>query len=409
MSNREKLLRYIDLSIIILFSLQLSSLNFSIALSSVSFVLWLIIWLYKIIFVSGINVNPELKENIKFVLIFFGLFILFDFISRMVGGFRASSVEGLRRHLLFAVFLFTVFGITSRERLLKVITTIFIVTSLISVYELIIYSATLKELMQETEWGYIRIDYFAHPLTQGQIKMLVLLFTLPLILSKEKLPVNKKILAVLLVPLFLSMFLTQSRNVYLGFTAALLLYGFLENKKLLAAFIFLSILFWFAAPENYKSRIESIVDVNQPSNRARIEMWKVSKDIFLDYPFFGLGERVHHFEEIYSQYKEIDSENWGEGTHLHNNLLMILVQFGIFGLIAFIAIFVSIFLKQIKFFNKENDRLNKLILLGSLLVMVSFQIAGVFDYNFRDQKIAPFLLFFVAIPFTIYKLKYQND
>jgi putative inorganic carbon (hco3(-)) transporter len=409
MIDKEKLSRNLDLAIIVLFTIQLSSLNFSIALSSISFVLWLLIWLYKVIFLSRIKMGPGLKRDIKYTLFFIGLFILFDFISRMIGGFQASSVEGLRRHLLFAVFLFTVFSINSREKLIKVIIIIFIAASLVSVYELIIYSSTLKDLMKKTEWGYIRIDYFAHPLTQGQIKMLVLLFTLPIILSKEKLPVNKKMLIILLIPLFISMFLTQSRNVYLGFGAALFIYGFLENKKLLAAFIIICIVFWFAAPENFKSRIESIIDVNQPSNKARIEMWKVSKDIFLDYPFFGLGERVHHFEEIYSQYKVIEKENWGEGTHLHNNLLMILVQFGIFGLISFIGIFLSIFFRQIKYLNKEDDRLNKLILLGSLLVMISFHVAGIFDYNFRDQKVAPFLFFFIAVPFTIYRLKNQND
>jgi O-antigen ligase len=263
--------------------------------------------------------------------------------------------------------------------------------------------------MKKTEWGYIRIDYFAHPLTQGQIKMLVLSFTLPLLFSKEKLPVNRKILIALLVPLFVSMFLTQSRNVYLGFAAALIVYGFMGNKKLLAAFFIYGIIFWFAAPENFKSRIESIIDVNHPSNRARIEMWKVSKDIFLDYPFFGLGERVHHFEEIYSQYKEIEPENWGEGTHLHNNLLMILVQFGIFGLAAFLGMFISIFIKQVKFFKTEEDNLSRLLLLGSILVMISFHVAGVFDYNFRDQKVAPFLLFFIAVPFTVYKLNRMSD
>src|SRR5690606_16109945 len=369
---KEKLSGYLDISILVLFTLQISSLNFSIALSSISFVLWLLLWLYKITLIKKINIGSALKTEIKYVLIFIGLFILFDFISRMVGGFQASSVEGLRRHLLFAVFLFTVFSINSRERLLKVITIIFIVTALISLYELIIYSTSVQELMKQKEWGYIRIDYFTHPLTQGQIKMLVLLFMLPLLFSKEKLPVNRKILLALLVPIFISMFLTQSRNVYLGFGAALIIYGFIENKKLLAIFVVCAVAFWFIAPENFKSRIESIVDINQPSNRARIEMWKVSKDIFLDYPFFGLGERVHHFEEIYSQYKKIDPENWGEGTHLHNNLLMIVVQFGIFGLAAFMGIFISIFLKQIKFYRLEQDRLNKLIILGSILVMVSF-------------------------------------
>ena len=409
MNQGKKFHKYLDFTIIVLFAVQLCSLNFSIAVSSISFAVWLLLWLYKIIFVNKIIINPALRDNIKYVFIFVILFILFSFISRMVGGFRANSIMSLRRHLLFMVFVFTIFGINTRKELLNIITAVFVVTSLISVYEIIIYLSTVKALMKDMQWQYIRIDYFAYPLTQGQIKMLVIVFTLPMLFSKGRFLLDKKISIALFIPLFISMFLTQSRNVYLGIMVVIIIYGFLENKKLLMAFIFISLIFWFAVPNNFKTRIESIVDTNQPSNRARIEMWKVSKDIFLDYPVFGIGERFYHFEDLYTQYKKIDPANWGEGTHLHNNLLMILIEYGILGLIAFVGMFVSIFIKQIKFYKPEKDKLNKLIILGSILVLVAFHVAGIFDYNFRDQKVAPLLFFYAAIPFAIYKLKTDQN
>jgi O-antigen ligase len=333
------------------------------------------------------------------------LFIFFDFISRAITGFQGNSADGLKRHLLFLVFLFTIVGISNRKILLRIVFVVFIFTAVISIYELIIYATTLKELMKTSPWEYIRINVFSYPLTEGQIKMLVLMFTLPLLFMKEKLPLNKALIITLYIPIFISMFLTQSRNVYLGIAAAVLVYGIIENRKLLITALSVVIILWIFAPQSFKDRIESIVDVNQPSNRARLVMWSVSYQIFLDYPVFGLGERVDHFEDIYSNYKDIDPKNWGEGTHLHNNLLMILVTNGLFGLIFFAGFFIIIFIKQIKYFRSAKDRLDRLILLGSILAMISFHVAGLFDYNYRDQKVVPMMFFFTAIGFTVQKFR----
>lgn len=405
MITKQKIVNYLEIIILIFFTLQLASVNFSIAVTSIAFGIWGILWLIKIFIIQRNKWDEGLFKELKYILLFMALFILFDFISRAVHDFQGNSAEGLKRHLLFIVFLFTILGISNRRILLRIVITVFIITAVVSIYELIVYASTISNLIQDNPWGYIRIDYFSHPLTQGQIKMLILMFMLPLLFTKQKLPISKTLIVLLYIPVFVSMFLTQSRNVYLGIAAAFLIYGIIENRKLLLAGIGIIIILWFIAPDNFKERIASIVDVNQPSNRARLVMWSVSGEIFLDYPFFGLGERVNRFEDIYVQYKEIEKENWGEGTHLHNNFLMILVTNGAFGLIAFAGFFLLIFIKQMMFYKTEKDKLNRLLLLGSILVMISFHVAGIFDYNYRDQKIAPLMFFFLASTFTIYKFR----
>jgi putative inorganic carbon (hco3(-)) transporter len=402
-------IKYLNNSILFFFTAYLAAVNFSIAVSSISFGLWILLWLYKIIFIKRDEISKEEIRFNKTIIILILIFIAWDITSRAAAGFRGPSVEGMRRNLIFLVFFFMIFSLNSKKALINIILAIIITASLISVYELIVYFSTVGDLMKEQEWGYIRISYFSYPLTQGQIKMLLLMFMLPLFFVKEKLPVSKTLLLIMFIVLFISMFLTQSRNVYLGIAASVLVYGAVKNRKLLFAFIAAVILLWFVTPEMYKSRMASIFDLNHPSNRARIVMWQTSWQIFLDYPVFGIGERFYKFEEIYSEYKTIEEENWGEGTHLHNNFYMILILNGIVGMLAFAAIFVVMFFRQIKFYKLERDPLNKALIMGAILVMISFHVAGIFDFNFRDQKIAPLFLFLVTVPFVIGKLKLQEE
>jgi putative inorganic carbon (hco3(-)) transporter len=389
--------------ILVFFAVQIAAVNFSIALSSLAFGIWGVLWLVYTIFIER-GFDKETLGETKLLIGFIGLFITADFVSRIAGGFNEHSHEGLKRHLLFFIMFFIIFTVRSREDILRVVYTFIIVTAVISVYEIVVYFATLSELLTKLKWVEIRIDYFSNPLTQGQIKMGALVFMIPFLFMKEP-PVKRLYIVLVYIPIFLSMFLTQSRNVYLAFAASVIIYGMIRNRRIVVAFVLILIIFLFAAPEKYTSRITSIADPEQETNKIRITMWEQSWKIFKDYPVFGTGERFATFEELYTQYEPIEDEKSGEGTHLHNNLLMIQATNGIIGLIPFIGLFLIIFLKQIRFYKAEKDNLSKMIILGAILVFISFHLAGMFDYNFRDQKIMPVVLFLITIPFAINRFK----
>ena len=119
------------------------------------------------------------------------------------------------------------------------------------------------------------------------------------------------------------------------------------------------------------------------------------------------GVADSHILEIYSTYKKPDVP--GEGVHLHNNFIMILATTGIFGFISFFIMFILIFLKQIKLFRKESPGVNKMLILGSILVMISFQICGLFEWTFGDHEVMTVFYFLLSVPFVILKLDTNTD
>ena len=134
-------------------------------------------------------------------------------------------------------------------------------------------------------------------------------------------------------------------------------------------------------------------------------MWDVGLNMFYDHPFTGVGDS--HVSDVYKLYKE--PEFHGEGSHLHSNFLMILATTGIFGFICYIGMIISIFLKQLKLYSKEKEPgIDRALLFGSVLVMISFNIAGVFEWSFGDHEVMTVFFFLISIPFIIYSISSSN-
>jgi O-antigen ligase len=131
-------------------------------------------------------------------------------------------------------------------------------------------------------------------------------------------------------------------------------------------------------------------------------MWDVGVQMFFEHPLTGVADS--HIKEVYKLYKTPESE--AEGSHLHNNFIMILATTGIFGFLSYIGMLLSIFIFQVKAYLKEKEsEIDKALLFGSILVMISFNFAGLFEWCFGDHEVMTVFFFLISIPFIIYKLK----
>jgi len=387
----------IDNAILILLTIQIASVSVSIAVSSIAFGIWIGLWLIQLIANRKITFSTATVPELKAVTLFVVLYACFEIVSRFFAIYPEGAFNNLKRLLLFLIFYVSVIKIPSVEILTKIIFANLIAVSVVSVFELANYLMRFNELISRMPFSEIRIDYFSYPLTSAEIKLMTLFSVFPLLFLKETLIVSKKFLIAAVVPVFVSMFLTQSRNVFLACAICFMIYGIAINRKFLFVFIIAVILSWIFLPQEILGRFQSIIDLKHPSNESRLNMWKTGWEMFADHPFTGVADS--HIKEIYETYRTPLTQ--GEGVHLHNNFIMILATTGIFGFLSFIGLFLSLFLSQIKFFLREVNPVNKMLIFGSILVVIAFNIAGIFEWTFGDHEVVTVFFFLVAIPFVI--------
>ena len=240
------------------------------------------------------------------------------------------------------------------------------------------------------------LQYFGYPITNGEIKMTILLIIIPFFLVKKNYLMSKLYLALLSLPVFITFYLTNARNAFLALSTSLVVLGMLKNRYFLAGLVTVTVLFLAFAPSSAKERILSIADLNHPSNHARFVMWDTGIKIIKDNLLLGVGDVDNNM--IYKMYKK--PEFHGEGSHMHNNVLQILVNFGIAGLAAWLSLMIYIFYRQVKVFRQtaSNELLNLLAII-SVIVMISLQISGLTEWNFGDAEYAAVFWFGLALAF----------
>jgi len=400
----------IDLNNIIAFFiiLQMATIGFFMALSSVSLATWVVLWGYKLYREKDASSFRLLFKEYKYVLITITAFVFIELLSRIFAVFPDEAVVGIKRYLLLLVFFANPGIIKSRETILKYLTIILAVFSLLSCVELYKFAINLTANLLTASFAEIRIDYFTYPITNGEMKMLLLMTTLPFLITKKTYNVKKKYLAITLIPIILSLFLTQSRNVYLAVFVSLVIYGVFRNWKFLVSFILFISIVWVVSPVSVKERTKSIFDANHPSNKSRLVMWGVGVQVFKDHPVLGVGD--NEITKVYKLYKT--PEFHGEGSHFHSNLVMILVTTGIAGLIFYLLFWISLFYYSIRDFRNATDEFDRTLLWGIILSMISFHISGIFEWNFGDWEVATLLFYFISLVFVLKNInlnKIKND
>jgi len=398
----EKYKRYINYLILVFFTVHLSAVSFSIAISSVSFGIWGGLWIIDSIAGRRNPFKNNATKELKYVYIFLLIYIIFEILSRLFAVIPEGALSGLKRILLLMIFTAGIDKIDSYFKLEKIITAVLIIFSAVSSYEVIRYFIELFSAGFNIDILNSRLCYFAYPITTAEIKMLIFLLVFPLLFMKNKDFRKKKIIvSLLLIPILISIFLTFSRNVYLGIAVAIFLTGIVISRKTLIAVTILLLLLYFFSPGQVKERINSIFDPNHPNNYPRLVMWQTGITIFRDYPLTGTGD--NEITEVYKMYKE--PVYHGEGSHFHNNFIMILVTTGIFGFAGYCGFLITLLLKQIRIYRIcENEYLKKLSF-GSILGFISFNIAGIFEWNFGDWEVLSVFLFIISIPFIIFNIE----
>jgi O-antigen ligase len=333
--------------------------------------------------------------GLPFFCYFFAAYIFFTLLATVFAVDRAASIRDNKELLIFLLFPFYLWLLDSRKRAWLSIWTVLAAAVFSSLAGII---AVLGKGLSKGVVLANRLQGFtSHWMTYAGLLLLPFIFFSVLLLlgrDKKRAFILSGALAVMLTAIAFSL----TRNVWLGIAAALALFLAFFKPRFFLVLAPLSLVLVLLAPPVIRTRVLSIVDMHDESNRDRIHMVYSGLRIFQDHPWTGVGS--NNIEKVIAgnqpRYRHPDAVKIN--MHLHNNFLQILAERGIFALASFLLACAMIVWQLIKkLADGKSDW--RPITAGVLFAFTGFLVAGMFEYNFGDSEIKFILFYFLCLPF----------
>ena len=352
--------------------------TFSVAVSSIAMGSAILLFLIELIRSRGATF-PSTPFDLLFV-----LYALGELIATIFSVEPLNSFIYMKRLFLIAIVYLTVQTLNNQVRVELSLKILIGIGAILSVAEILSVSSV---------GGHIpRIALFQYFLTEGGLKMMLLLLLIPFLVHPDT-PRRLKIASIICsVLLFIGLILTQTRSSWLGFIGGVITIGLMRSKKVILVMIIVVMIVLIIAPQDYRIRAASIFDPTMKSNLTRVHMITTGWRMFLDHPITGTGDI--DLKSLYITYIEpIDN---GEGGHLHNNIMMLLVTLGIVGFVPIMFLFGKIAVEEYRIAARSSSHwLYGSIGVGTFAAFIGFQINGLFEWNYGDHEVV--LLFWFSI------------
>ncbi len=188
-----------------------------------------------------------------------------------------------------------------------------------------------------------------------------------------------------------------TRSAWVGLLLALVVLLALRAPRYLAAVPAAGMLLVLLAPVPVVERMTSVFDVRGDSNYDRLCMAEAGLLMISEKPLFGLGpEMVRQRYPIYHH----PSAPRGSTPHLHNTFLQIGAENGLPALLAYLWLMGGTAMLAFRRFRSEGGwsggRAD--LYVGVVLVLLGFNLAGLFEDNWADTEVQRLVLFVLAIP-----------
>lgn len=240
--------------------------------------------------------------------------------------------------------------------------------------------------------------FFSIYMTLAGVLSLVLVSTLPRVVRGGR-------IAVWALPAWLAgllaLGLTSVRGAWLGFVAGVAGASLgLRRRWLVLAVLALVVGAALAADPQMLRRVSSVGDLTNDTARDRLAMLETGLRLAIAHPLTGIGPG--QVKNVYP--KEASPQALRRSTsHLHDTPLQIVVERGVPGLGAWLAIWVGFFGAAWRVLRRipAADEDARALVLGSMAAIAAFLIAGLFEYNFGDTEVLLMALAVMALPFVV--------
>ncbi|MEM6795942.1 MAG: O-antigen ligase family protein, partial [Acidobacteriota bacterium] len=135
------------------------------------------------------------------------------------------------------------------------------------------------------------------------------------------------------------------------------------------------------------------------SNYDRLCMLDAGRFMIDERPLFGIG--LEMVEERYPIYRHPTAPQ-AQVPHLHNSFLQRAAEQGLIGLAAYLAMMAGALFLGLRGLRREGiDGPRGDLYLALVLILVAFNVASLFEDNWRDTEVRRLLLFCFAMPLCL--------
>ena len=354
---------------------------------SILIMIFTLIYSYK----EGIKRYLTYKKEIIISILYIILVVLSYIILDDKGGDRFYTFS---HATLFSVgFMIVLLNYKLDNKYIKYILPLLLIISLPSMYK-----GVLDFYKHYNEINQYRIEGNTYTTKYAAELGMYLLLGIFSIIYYKKIYIKLLLIPYIIINLWL-IFLTQSRNTFIAIPLTIVfLYTIVDWKKGVAILLILlcgiGILFKYNHSISNINRIKSTI--------STVEKIKVDARyiIFLD----GIEKAKNHFfiGEGFFKYRGGKLNTPIEITeHYHNIFIETAVTQGVFTLIVYIIFIITLFIRMLKNYFKEDNRLKRYIKLYALAVFVFSILYGLFEPIFYFEKIYQLIFTIIAISFIV--------
>jgi O-antigen ligase len=194
--------------------------------------------------------------------------------------------------------------------------------------------------------------------------------------------------------LIVALTVTFTRSAWVGACVAMGLLLVLRDFRLTALLpVGIALVFAFA-PDAVTTRMMSVFDLQDPTNRDRLAMVHIGTAMIAQHPLTGVGPDM--VPRLYAHFRGPDSVE-AINPHLHNVPLQIAAERGLPALAIWIGFIVMLARHLWRIFRSGEPRALSAAGLAAIAAMLT---AGLFEYNFGDSEFLMLFLVIVTLPFA---------
>lgn len=194
-----------------------------------------------------------------------------------------------------------------------------------------------------------------------------------------------------------ALMLSLTRGSWVAIALTLAVYALFRARRYLLVYVAVVALLLALMPASWVERVDSIRDLSDASNYDRLCMVEASLYMIGERPLFGLGPGM--VEERYPIYRHPSAPRYAV-PHLHNTFLQIASERGLISLGAYLWLMVAAFVLAYRAYRREGgpggDRAD--LYLAVMMILLGFNLAGLFEDNWRDTEVQRLVLFVLAVP-----------